>query len=160
MKILRFNSEFEIFDALIELPTSQQKLMLEAEEAVKSAYAPYSRFQVGAAVLLENGTVIKGNNQENAAYPSGLCAERVALFSASAQHPKLKIVAVAVAGAAHADAEHVLSPCGACRQALAEYETKFNSPITLLMHGEKGKMYRSQSVNNLLPLMFNNKNLK
>ena len=113
-----------------------------------------------SAVLLENGKIVTGNNQENAAYPSGLCAERVAIFYASAQFPKVAIKAVAVAvKAENTVIDEPLSPCGGCRQVIAEYETKFEKPIRIIMSGEKGQIYIAKSIESLLPLMFTKKYL-
>lgn len=135
-------------------------MLQTAKEALKSAYAPYSNFFVGAAVLLENGEVIIGNNQENAAYPSGLCAERVAIFHAGAKYPGVAIKTIAISCKAQNQViNDPVSPCGACRQAIAEYETRYESPIRLVMSGEGGKVYAANSIEALLPLMFNRKYL-
>jgi cytidine deaminase len=132
----------------------------EAKKAADSAYAPYSGFNVGAAVLLENGKIVTGNNQENAAYPSGLCAERVALFYASSQFPNQKIIALAVtAKSASHPISSPVTPCGSCRQVIAEYEAKFDSPIKTIMSGETGEIFVCESVSILLPLVFNRQSL-
>ena len=121
------NTSFTAFQSLKELPEEVQGLMQQAIEIRKNAYAPYSNFNVGAAILLEDGKIITGNNQENAAYPSGLCAERVAIFYASSQHPNKKIIAVAVSANSKGLKVNIpVPPCGACRQAMAEYEIKFD----------------------------------
>ena len=138
-----------------ELDASEQALLQAAHQAAGKAYAPYSRFFVGAALLMANGDVATGNNQENAAYPSGICAERVAIFSASAAHPDTPVVKMAVV--AHSNSfviNRPISPCGSCRQVLAEYERKFNRPIELLLQGASGEVYRVASVADILPLMF------
>jgi cytidine deaminase len=127
---------------------------------VKTAYAPYSEFHVGAAVLLENGEIIAGNNQENAAYPSGLCAERVALFYAGSQYPTIAIKTIAISvKSKNVIISEPLSPCGGCRQVIAEYENKFKKPIRIIMSGEKGQIYIANSIESLLPLMFSKKYL-
>jgi cytidine deaminase len=127
---------------------------------VKTAHAPYSEFHVGAAVLLENGKIVTGNNQENAAYPSGLCAERVAIFYASAQYPNSAVKAIAVTvKSKNMVVSEPLSPCGACRQVIAEYENKSEKPIRIIMSGEKGPIYIAKSIESLLPLMFSKKYL-
>ena len=115
---------------LAECSEIEKKLIEAAKEATKKAYAPYSGFKVGAAVLLENGEIISGNNQENAAYPSGLCAERTTVFFANATFPNQKIEALAVA-AWHKDrfTNEVITPCGGCRQVLLETENRFNAPM-------------------------------
>ena len=136
-------------------------LIAAAKSARKNAYAPYSNFQVGAAVLLENGIVVKGNNQENASYPIGLCAERVAVFAAGANYPGIKIKAIAITALSkqfHIDKP--VAPCGACRQAIAEYEHRYKSPIRLIMVGESGKVLVADGIGNFLPFMFNGDDLR
>ena len=134
--------------------------MEQAIEIRKKAYAPYSHFRVGAAILLDNGKIVLGSNQENAAYPSGLCAERVAIFSAGALYPEAKIIKMAIT--ATSDTNPTLTPippCGACRQSISEYEIKQELPIEIYFMGESGEVYRSNSINNLLPLSFNSNSL-
>lgn len=110
---------------------------------------------MGCAILLEDGTVVQGNNQENAAYPSGLCAERVAIFAAGANHPNKPIVKLAIAASPMDDSLHrPVPPCGACRQSIAEYEKKQENPIELLFMGADGPVMRSNSISDLLPLIF------
>ncbi len=156
MKEITITSTFKVYASLNELPVTDKELCLSAQNILKNAYAPYSNFFVGAAVLLEDGTIVTGTNQENAAYPSGLCAERVAIFYASSVHPNKKVVAVAVATKSNRPNSNTTPtpPCGACRQALSEYEVKNKQLIKILMLGENGEVYESQSVANLLPLMF------
>jgi len=154
-KTITVSAEVTIYENLSELPSREQELMLAAGKAMLGAYAPYSNFRVGAAVLLESGEIIIGNNQENAAYPSGLCAERVALFAARANHPGQKILAVAIQAASESIAvSQPVSPCGGCRQVMAEYELNQNSDIPVLFCGESGPIYRMDSVSSLLPLVF------
>jgi len=148
--------EFKVFEYsnLDELPGEDKKLMLRARDSGQKAYAPYSGFCVGAAVLLENGEIIIGNNQENAAYPSGLCAERVALFYASAKFPTIGIKALAISNANNKDAK----PCGSCRQVIAEYEDLSGIPIRIILDGENTiKVF--EGIDNLLPLRFNKSDL-
>ena len=129
--------------------------MEKAIEARKNAYAPYSKFSVGAAILLDNDEVVTGNNQENASYPSGLCAERTAIYYAGAQYPDAKILKMALtAGSRINQTITPIPPCGACRQAIAEYEVKQESPIEIYFMGETGKVVKSNSLANLLPLGF------
>ncbi|MDR1883321.1 MAG: cytidine deaminase [Prevotella sp.] len=131
-----------------------KKLINEAKLAAKNAYAPYSGFRVGAAVLLCNGEIITGNNQENAAYPSGLCAERVALFAANAQRPDIAVEAIAIAG--FHDGEFTglpCRPCGGCRQVMVETENRYDKPVKVIMYG-KSKIYEAGSAKDLLPLGF------
>jgi len=157
---LVLHSEFEVYASASDLDPQEQHLLQRAKDALKAADAPYSNFFVGAAVLLENGEVIIGNNQENAAYPSGLCAERVAIFYAGAQYPGVPVKAIAVACKAQNQViNDPVSPCGACRQAIAEYETRYAQPIRIIMSGEGGKIYAANSIEALLPLMFNRKYL-
>ncbi len=129
--------------------------MRQAATARSQAYAPYSNFSVGCALLLENGEVILGNNQENAAYPSGLCAERVAIFAAGANYPGVAMVKMAItAGPINSKFDKPVPPCGACRQSIAEYESRQEQPIELFFMGAVGKVARSRSLGDLLPLIF------
>ncbi len=158
MKKITITTDFEIFDSIKELSTPIQSLMQEAITIRKSAYAPYSQFKVGAALLLENGEIIVGSNQENAAYPSGLCAERVAIFQAGSLYPKTKIIAMAISAASDNNTTSApIPPCGSCRQSIAEYEIKQNTPIEIYFMGEIGSIYKSDSLKNLLPLLFDKK---
>lgn len=155
MKEIKLTTTFTVFSGLEDLPNKVKTLMESAIEARKNAYAPYSKFRVGAAILLDNQQIEIGSNQENAAYPSGLCAERVAIFHAGAKYPKAKILKLAITAAS--DSNPTLSPippCGACRQSIAEYEFKQDEPIELYFMGESGEVYRSNSIANLLPLSF------
>lgn len=140
--------------------TEQKKLLIEeAKKAVFNAYAPYSGFHVGAAVLLEDGSIITGNNQENAAYPSGLCAERTALFYTNAHHPNVAITAIAIAAYNKGRfTEDVCTPCGSCRQVLVEIENRFGKPVQIIMYGEK-HIYEVDSIRDLLPLGFGKESL-
>lgn len=161
MKKKKIIAEFVEYDSSDELSPEEKNLINEARKAAKDAYAPYSNFFVGACVLLENGKIIAGNNQENAAYPSGLCAERIALFSAVSQNPGIKIKAIAIAAiSAKSDITEPVSPCGACRQVMAEYETLYKNEIKIIMTGAAGKVLITNSITNLLPLLFSSSNLK
>jgi len=155
VKKLTITAELTVFESLQELPQSIQELMHKAQEARERAYAPYSRFKVGAALELDNGEIVLGNNQENAAFPSGLCAERVAAFHAGATYPyvSFKVMALTVRSLVK-EVNVPTPPCGACRQALAEYEVNQKSPITLYFMGETGKIVRANAVKDLLPLIF------
>lgn len=139
---------------LVELPASIQTLAEEALKSTTLSYAPFSGFHVGCAVLLDNGEVVVGANQENASYPCGLCAERVALYNASTLHPKAQIVALAIA-ARNGDSptESPVSPCGACRQVLAEYAARQESPIGVVMVGQSRTVW-VHDARNLLPFAF------
>src|SRR5690606_12639064 len=126
-----------------------------AVEARIKAYAPYSNFKVGTAILLDNGEIITGSNQENVYYPSGLCAERTAIYYAGAHYPNSKILKMAItAASSHHKTKNPIPPCGACRQDIAEYEVKQDSSIEIYFMGEVGKIIKSHSLGNLLPLLF------
>jgi cytidine deaminase len=155
MKKKALTISFTEFDSIKELSEQDASLVNAADDAISDAYAPYSGFKVGAAALLENGEIIKGNNQENAAYPSGLCAERVALFYASAKFPGVAVSAIAVsAKAENFQLEGPVSPCGSCRQVMAETENRSQNKLRIIMKGMKGKIYIVEGVNNILPWMF------
>ena len=146
---------------LSELSDEDQQLVSSAKLAFKTAYAPYSGFLVGASVLLENGEVINGSNQENVAYPSGLCAERVALFYAGAKYPNIKVNTIAVSVLSkNFDVTDVISPCGACRQVMAEYEDKQDKPIKVILHSPTDEVLIANRVEDLLPFMFKSPLLK
>ena len=158
MKNITITTVFSVFDSIQELPIDIQNLMEQAVAIRKNAYAPYSRFRVGAALLLDNGKIILGSNQENAAYPSGLCAERVAIFHAGSNYPEAKIITMAITAASDSNQTIApIPPCGACRQSIAEYEIKQNTPIEIYFMGEIGAIYKSDSLKNLLPLLFDKK---
>jgi cytidine deaminase len=155
MKEISITTQFTVFDSLEELPKELCDLMEQAIAVRKKAYAPYSKFRVGAAILLDNGKVVLGSNQENAAYPSGLCAERVAVFQAGAIYPEATILKMAITAASDTNKTTTpIPPCGSCRQSLAEYEIKQSTPIEIYFMGETGAVYRSASLKNLLPLLF------
>jgi cytidine deaminase len=160
MKELHLTTTFKVFEDQTQLPENIQSLMIQAIEIRKKAYAPYSHFRVGAAIALDNGKIVLGSNQENAAYPSGLCAERVAIYQAGAIYPEAKIVTIAISAASDSNPTlNPIPPCGSCRQSIAEYEFKQDAPIEIYFMGESGEVYRSNSINNLLPLSFNSTSL-
>lgn len=140
---------------LEELPQADQELLEVAIQSTEHSYAPYSRFHVGAAIRLKNGLVLPGCNQENAAFPAGLCAERSAIFAAGAQHPDQQIVAIAIAarGTDGELTEEPVSPCGTCRQVMIETETRFNQAMRILLYGRK-KVYVVEGIRTLMPLSF------
>ena len=143
-----------------ELDNDLQQLIATAKVNTKKSYSPYSKFAVGAALLLENGQIISGSNQENAAYPSGLCAERTAVFYANAMYPSVAPKALAIAAFYNGSfVEEPISPCGSCRQVLLETETRYKTNIQILLYGEN-RIYLIPSVKQLLPLAFNEQNLK
>ncbi len=151
---------YTLFNNAKELSEQDSLLLDKARQASENAYAPYSDFRVGAAVLLDNNIIVTGNNQENASYPQGLCAERVALFSAMSQYPEQKILTIAVYGnPKHFELEHYLSPCGGCRQVMLEYEVKGKQKIRVLLAGNSGKIMMIQGMDNLLPFQFSSKDM-
>ena len=146
---------------LSEIDQCDQELVNNAISSLKDAYAPYSGFQVGASILLENGKIINGSNQENVAYPSGLCAERVAIFYASSNYPNIKIIKMAISvQAVDFNINDVISPCGACRQVMAEYEENQNYPIQIILHSPNNDILIVDRVQDLLPFMFKSPHLK
>jgi cytidine deaminase len=158
MKEISITTQFSVFESIEELSKDTQDLMNEAIAIRKKAYAPYSKFRVGAALLLDNGKIVLGSNQENAAYPSGLCAERVAIFHAGAIYPEAKILKIAISAASDMNQTKApIPPCGSCRQSIAEYEIKQETPIEIYFMGEIGAIYQSASLKNLLPFMFDKK---
>jgi cytidine deaminase len=158
MKDIIISTQFLAFESVQELPNDVQNLMSKAVEVRKNAYAPYSKFRVGAALLLDNGKIVLGSNQENAAYPSGLCAERVAVFHAGSNYPEAKILKMAITAASDTNQTTApIPPCGSCRQSIAEYEIKQDTPIEIYFMGEIGAIYKSASLKNLLPFMFDKK---
>ena len=143
-----------------ELSEKQSFLLSQSVKAQESSHSPYSQFRVGAAILLENDQVVLGSNQENAAYPSGLCAERVAIFSCGAQFSKQRIISIAIsANSSKFDIKEMLAPCGACRQSMMEFEYKQNSPIKVLLKGSGNQVIEFSSVKDLLPIPFNSQAL-
>jgi cytidine deaminase len=158
MNDIIISTRFSVFESVLELPNDIQNLMTQAIAVRKNAYAPYSKFKVGAALLLDNGKLVLGSNQENAAYPSGLCAERVAIFQAGAIYPDAKILKMAITAASDNNQTTApIPPCGSCRQSIAEYEIKQDFPIEIYFMGEIGIIYKSDSIKNLLPFMFDKK---
>lgn len=161
MKSFQITSTIAELDSEQELSAEEKKIMALARKAAKSAYAPYSNFFVGAALLLENGKVICGNNQENVAFPSGLCAERVAFFSAGAQYPAIPIKLIAITARSDKfSIDKPVTPCGDCRQVMAEYEERHKKNIRVILSGERGKIFIVDSIKALLPLMFSGEGLR
>ncbi|OIP01340.1 MAG: hypothetical protein AUJ97_07125 [Bacteroidetes bacterium CG2_30_32_10] len=161
MKKVVLNNYYYEYDSIDELERKDRVLMDAATQAVEKAYSPYSNYSVGAALLLENGTIVIGNNQENVAYPSGLCAERVAIFAASANYPNIPIVAAAVTSKSKImEVDTPITPCGACRQVFAEYENKFGKNIRIILKGNTGKVFIVEGIEHLLPLIFKANELK
>ena len=155
MEYLKHSCVFERHETRSTINPEIQPLIDSCIEATEGAYAPYSNFYVGVAVLLENGTIVKGNNQENAAFPSGLCAERVAIFYVGSNYPgeRIKAIAVTARSANYTQGEPV-TPCGSCRQSLLEYELNQQSDIPVYMISPSGEIIVSKSIKQLLPLHF------
>ena len=154
------NKKLEInyleYSGLEELEPKDRELCEAAEKALTGSYAPYSKFNVGAAVRLADGSIVTGANQENAAYPSGLCAERTAMFSAHANHPDTPMTAIAITAAQNGKLnEDITAPCGACRQVMAEYQKVSGRKWTILLYGMKNIIKLSQ-VGDVLPFIFTN----
>lgn len=153
MKDLTITSIIKVY-TFDELNKAEQDLMTSAMEATTRSYAPYSKFSVGAAALLANGIVVTGTNQENAAYPSGLCAERTTLFYANSQYPDQPVLILAIAARTEKDfIDLPIPPCGACRQVILETEKRYKQPIRILLYGKK-EIYEVKSIGDLLPLSF------
>ena len=155
MKEITLETHMRVYDSREELPSDLLELLQQAESAAARAYARYSHFPVGAAILMNNGKVVTGANQENAVYPCGLCAERVAAFAASTLYPEVPFNKIAVT-AINPDEplKEPVSPCGSCRQVLFEYEQKFGHPLEVILAGQEGSIYHFQSVAHLLPYTF------
>ena len=158
MEEITIRIKYSEYESVASLAEQDKELVLKARDAAKGGYAPYSGFRVGAAVLLENGVIITGNNQENAAYPSGICAERTALFYAAAQYPGVPIIAIGISTLNHVPSG-IAKPCGACRQVMAEYEDLANMPLHIILDSSD-KILVMDGIDNLLPLRFKKEDLK
>lgn len=150
----QINIRFHEFRTIEELEDDDRELARAAIEAMGGAYAPYSHFHVGAAVRLSNGKIVKGANQENAAFPSGLCAERTAMFYAGATYPDKDILSLALAGGVMGRlGSEPATPCGACRQVMAQYQAKARKPLSVIMIGA-ARIWKFDKVDDILPLIF------
>jgi cytidine deaminase len=155
MKEKKFEFEYEVYDDIGQLAEEDAWLLREAKAVTDQAYAPYSKFHVGAVAMLENGQVVAGTNQENASYPVGICAERVLLGSVATLHPNIPVKSLAISyNSEEVKSDHPISPCGMCRQALLEYETRLKKPIRLILGGMEGKVYVIKTASQLLPFAF------
>ena len=155
MRKEQFFCPYTVYESVNELDAKDAELMQKAHEATRNSYVPYSKFHVGAAVRLANGVIVTGCNVENAAYPSGLCAERVALFSAMAQYPGVPMEALALT--ACSDSMRILepvAPCGACRQVMVEAEQRSKQPLRVLCQGEEGPIMAFDGIESLMPFIF------
>ena len=154
MSAKRLTIDYEEFTSAGQMSAEDQELIAKALEAQKGSYSPYSHFQVGAALRLENGIIVKGANQENVAYPSGLCAERTAMFAASANYPGVVMDTLAIVGSDKGKmCESPASPCGACRQVMAEYQKKQGRPLKIILIGSK-RIRKFPNVDSVLPFIF------
>ncbi|MBQ9661026.1 MAG: cytidine deaminase [Bacteroidales bacterium] len=149
------NISYQEYNSIEELNPEDRELAAEAIQAMGGAYAPYSHFHVGAAVRMSNGQIVRGANQENAAFPSGLCAERTAMFAASARYPNKDMLSIALAGGVYGRlASEPATPCGACRQVMAQYQAKSGKPMSVIMISSD-KIWKFKKVDDILPLIFN-----
>lgn len=156
METAKIDISYNIYSGIEELDARDKELALAAISAMRGAYAPYSHFHVGAAVRLDNGAIVEGANQENAAFPSGLCAERTAMFSAGATYPDRQMTSIAIAGGVMGIlSEHPASPCGACRQVMAQYQSKSGKPMSILLVSSS-KILKFARVDDILPFIFDN----
>ncbi|MBS1564848.1 MAG: cytidine deaminase [Bacteroidetes bacterium] len=156
-----FRFSYEVYKSIDELAEEDAWLLREAQEVSQNAYAPYSRFQVGAMARLTNGQIVAGSNQENASYPAGICAERVLMSSAASLYPNVPIDTMAISfRSSEVESDHPISPCGICRQSLQEFEQRVKHPIRLILGGLEGDIYIIPRANMLLPLSFTGDDLK
>jgi cytidine deaminase len=161
MKEQTFEFNYEVYNNSTELTKQDAWLLTEARSVTEQAYAPYSHFHVGAVAILEDGKIVAGTNQENASYPVGICAERVLLGTIATMHPNIPVKSIAISyNSDIVKSDHPISPCGMCRQALLEYETRLNKPIRLILSGQEGKVYIINTVSLLLPFAFTSGELK
>jgi cytidine deaminase len=161
MNNVSLNISVQVFPDFKSLETEDADLLQAARAAVEHAYAPYSKFRVGAAVRLINGQIISGSNQENASFPAGICAERVTLSAASAVYPEVAVKALALTYINESgNNSRPISPCGICRQTLAEYEQRFIQPIRLILGGVSGEIFIVNRATDLLPLAFSSRELR
>jgi cytidine deaminase len=155
MKENKFQFTYQVFEDISDLNENDAWLLTEAREVTAQAYAPYSKFYVGAVAMMANGKVVAGTNQENASYPVGICAERVLLGTVATLHPDIAVESIAISyNSEDIKSDHPISPCGMCRQALLEYETRIKKPIRLILSGQEGRVYVIKTASQLLPFAF------
>lgn len=155
MKESKYEFQYEVYNDISELTEKDAWLLNEARVITEQAYAPYSNFHVGAVAMLTNGEIVAGTNQENASYPVGICAERVLLGNAATVYPNINIETIAISyNSEDVKSDHPISPCGMCRQALLEYETRLKKPIRLILGGMEGKIQIIKTASFLLPFAF------
>lgn len=156
---IKFN--IKVYDSIDELNNEDAYLLREARSVTQFAYAPYSNFLVGAFAKLANGETVKGTNQENAAYPAGICAERTLMSTASSLFPGVGIETIAISYRnLNGNSNHPVSPCGICRQSFVEFQVRTNHPIRIILSGMEGKVQIIENALDLLPLVFNADDLK
>ncbi len=161
MQLKKLEFSVEVYGTAEELPAADAALLAEAKDIATVAYAPYSNFLVGAAAKLANGVVMKGTNQENAAYPAGMCAERTLMFAAATAYPGIAIETMAISyNNKNGESNKPISPCGVCRQVLTEFEDRTHHPIRLVLGGLHGEVYVIRSARELLPLTFGSNDLR
>ena len=154
MTAKQINIAYQEFSSIDELNAEDRELAQAAIEGMKGSYAPYSHFNVGAAVRMSNGQIVIGANQENAAFPSGLCAERTAMFAAGAKYPEKDMCSIALVGGVYGRiTDEPATPCGACRQVMAQYQAKAGKPMSVIMVGAK-RIWKFEKVDDILPLIF------
>ena len=160
MKESKYEFTYEVYSDSSELNERDAWLLNEAREVTSQAYAPYSKFFVGAVAMMANGEIVAGTNQENASYPVGICAERVLLGSVATLQPNIPIESIAISyNSDEVKSDHPISPCGMCRQALLEYESRTSRPIRLILSGQEGRVYVIKSAGMLLPFAFTSEEL-
>ncbi len=156
-----YQFDYEVYQSIDELSEEDKWLLDEAREATQHAYAPYSRFLVGAVARLSNGEIVSGSNQENASFPAGMCAEQVVMASISSQYPKTPIDTLAISyNNTNGESNHPITPCGICRQAMQEYKEKTKQSIRLILGGMHGKVFIIPDAGMLLPLSFTSKDMQ
>jgi cytidine deaminase len=152
---------YDVYPSIGDLPDRDAELLRQAADATKLAYAPYSRFRVGAAARLADGTYVLGANQENASFPAGICAERVLLSALSSGYPGARVEALAITHDHEGKtADHAVAPCGICRQSLVEFEDRMGAPVQLILGGLEGEVLVFRSVKDILPFYFSGEALK
>lgn len=160
MQEKKIEFEYEVYNDISELGEEDAWLLNEARAVTEQAYAPYSNFHVGAVAMMANGEVVAGTNQENASYPVGICAERVLLGTVANLHPNIPVQSIAISfNSEEVKSDHPISPCGMCRQALVEYETRMKKPIRLILGGMEGKVFVIRTASLLLPFAFTSNEL-
>jgi cytidine deaminase len=161
MKNEEFSFKYQVFESIEQLNIEDAYLLTEARKITQFAYAPYSNFKVGAYAKLMNGEMVSGTNQENAAYPVGICAERTLMSVASALFPEVGIKTIAISyDNMKGKSDHPISPCGICRQSFFEFQERTKNPIRIILSGQEGKVLLIENAADLLPLVFGSEDMK